>query len=50
MSILWVSAYISRKMYVLKKQLSDSCQAANMDISLVKFGHPVGFLDVIPNT
>lgn len=36
--------------YVLKKQLSDSCQAANMDISLVKFGHPVGFLHVILNT
>lgn len=36
--------------YVLKKQLSDSCQAANINISLVKFGHPVEFLYVIPNT
>lgn len=36
--------------YVLKKQLSDSCQPANIELSLVKFGHPVEFLYVIPNT
>lgn len=54
MSILWVTAYVNGKIHAKvcaeETSLSDSYQATNMDISLVKFGHPVGFLHVIPNT